>query len=307
MRKLKYIVLLLVFVFISSGCTKEVKEEKAVSTSTPLLLEVTKEGMDNKLYLFGSIHAGEETMYPLPDYVLDAYKESELLAVEFDLIEFQQDSDLQTNSMMKFLNPDGKKVTDYIGEDTYNKAVEILNNVTPYNSIYDYYNPMMWQILIENAVILDSDLFGNFGVDLHLLEKAKDDKKEILELESSEFQYDLLTGFDYDTQVYLLEQSIADYDKAKDDIKKLYELYKKGNQEDLERHLFADDEKQDKIVLEYNDKLITSRNKTMTDGLLKVIKDGKNVFCTVGMAHVIGDGGIADLLEQKGYSVKIVK
>lgn len=307
MKKLKYIVLLLAFLFISSGCTKEQKEEKSVATSTPLLLEVTKEGTNNKLYLFGSIHAGDESMYPLPDYVMDAYKESELLTVEFDLIEYQQDTELQVNSMAKFLNPGGKSIIDYIGKDSYNKALEILESVTPYNELYDYYSPIMWQMLIENAVILDSNLFGNFGVDLNFLERAKKDNKEILELETAEFQYDLLSGFDYETQVYLLKKAINNYDDAKDNMKKLYELYKRGNKEDLEKHVFSETEEPNKAIIEYNDKLITKRNKAMADGLLEVFDDGKNVFCTVGLAHIIGENGIADLLEQRGYSVVIVK
>jgi len=33
------------------------------------------------------------------------------------------------------------------------------------------------------------------GIDIHFLKKARDDNKEILEVESVTFQYELLTGF----------------------------------------------------------------------------------------------------------------
>lgn len=309
MKRFKYIVLLLAFVFVSSGCTKEVKEEKQVSTSTPLLLEVTKEGVDNKFYLFGSIHAGDESLYPLPDYVMDAYKESEKIAVEFDIIEYQKDMDSQTKHLSKFVNPNGESIEEVIDADTYNKAVDILSDAGLYFSVYDVYSPIMWQSLIENAVIKDAHLGSTFGIDNHFLELAKKDKKEIVELESADFQYDLLSGFDTETQVYLLKQSVLEYDDAVRDMKKLFNLYKKGDRKQLEDNLFKDSDNEDvnKYLLEYNDKLITKRNQTMMESLEKMLTGSDDVFCTVGLAHIIGEGGIGDLFDEKGYSVKVIK
>ena len=46
MKKLKCLILLLCISIILIGCTKKEAERAPESTSTPLLLEVTKEGMD---------------------------------------------------------------------------------------------------------------------------------------------------------------------------------------------------------------------------------------------------------------------
>ncbi len=307
MKKIKYLMLLLAFVFLTSGCTKKQEEVKNQNPSTPLLLEVTKEDQTNKMYLFGSIHAAEDTMYPLPDYVIDAYKNSKILAVEFDLIDFQKDTTAQTELLSKFINPDGKLITDYIEEELYEKAVKIINNVTPYNQLYDYYNPMMFQMLIENATMLDNKLFSNLGIDTYLLELAKKDQKEILELESAEFQYDMLTSFDIKMQTYLLEQSINKYEESKTNLKKLYDLYKKGDKKQLEKLMFTDEEETDEYVKKYNDQLITKRNKNMMKSLKKEFISNKNIFCTVGLAHIIGEDGIASQLEKEGYIIKIIQ
>ena len=45
----------------------------------------------------------------------------------------------------------------------------------------------------------------------------------------------------------------------------------------------------------------------MADSLEESFQEGKDIFCTVGLGHIIGDDGIADLLEQHGYIVKVVK
>ena len=112
--------LLLVFGFLLVGCEKKKEIVEPTASNTPLLLEVTQEGSTNKLYLFGSIHASDESMYPLPEYVMKAYKNSDEIAVEFDLIEYMQDMSNQIESLAKFIIPDGKTVNDYLELEDYN-------------------------------------------------------------------------------------------------------------------------------------------------------------------------------------------
>ena len=305
MKRLKYLMLLLVFGFLLVGCEKEKKIVEPTSGSTPLLLEVTKEGTNNKLYLFGSIHASDESMYPLPEYVMSAYKNSQEIAVEFDLIEYTKNLSSQIESLTKFVIPDGKTVKDYIESETYDQGVEILKNAGLYSPMFNSYMPMFWVTLIENAAVVDVGLDESHGIDQYFLKLAKEDEKEIRELESSEYQYNLLSSFSYDMQVYLLKQSINEYKKKKKELEKLHELYKKGDSKELEQLLLG--EEVDSYEEEYNEQLITVRNKTMADSLEESFQEGKDIFCTVGLGHIIGDDGIADLLEQHGYIVKVVK
>lgn len=306
MRKFKILVCLFFFSFMICGCRKQEKIEPT-STSTPLLLEVTKEGTNNKLYLFGSIHAAEETLYPLPDYVMDAYHKSKVLAVEFDLIEYMKNLPKQMSDLEKFINPDNKSIKEYLSSEVYEESVKILTNAGIYNSMFDVYSPMMWYTLLENAVIADVQLETTYGVDEYLLQLAKEDTKEILELESADYQYEILSGFDYEMQIQLLEQGIQEYEMSKQNMLKLYELYKKGDKEELEKIVFSDMDDSNESMSEYTDKLVTVRNQNMALSLVKAFEDGQNIFCTVGLAHIIGEGGLADLFEQQGYTVTIVK
>lgn len=306
MNKLKYFVPLLIFSFMLSGCAKQEAETVPNQYSTPLLIEATKEGTDSKLYLFGSIHAADETLYPLPDYVLNAYKESDAIAVEFDLIEFTKDLSNQIELLSKFVYTDEKTIQDDIDEETYEKSVEILKEAGLYNMMMDNYKPIMWQSLLENAAMASSNLDEQYGVDNHFLKTAKEDDKKIIELESAQAQYDILLGFKDDVQVQLLKSSLNSYEESVNDLKKLYDFYKKGDKEELEGLLFKEDEKEDKYLEEYNKKLITERNEKMAKILNDITKKDETVFCTVGLAHIIGDGGIADILESKGYSIKII-
>lgn len=302
MKKIKYLLIIIFFILILSGCHKE-KTIVEQTDSTPLLFEVTKEGQDNKLYLFGSIHAADESVYPLPSYIEDAYEKSDEVAVEFDLIEMTNNLETQVNNLAKFINKDGKNIKDIINEDSYNEAVTILKNAGVYNSLWEHYNPMMWYSLIETASMKDSELSEEKGIDLHILKKAKEDKKEIIELESADYQYEMLLSFEEELQIYILEHSISAYNESVDELKKLFELYKKGNKKDLENFLF--NENNNSLEEEkFNDVLVTNRNKNMTESLKSYFNEEKNIFCTVGLAHIIGNDGIAASLEKEGYIVK---
>ena len=57
------------------------------------------------------------------------------------------------------------------------------------------------------------------------------------------------------------------------------------------------------LVDEYNTKLVTERNIAMTDKVEELLKGNKDVFYIVGSAHMIGEDGIVDLLQKRGYTV----
>ena len=53
--------------------------------------------------------------------------------------------------------------------------------------------------------------------------------------------------------------------------------------------------------------MIADRNVFMTDYAENVLNSDDEVFICVGAAHVIGNGGIVDLLSQRGYQVELVR
>lgn len=306
MKKLKYFMLLILVMLTITGCSQEKKVEAI--KSTPLLFEVSKEGEDNKLYLFGSIHVADDSMYPLPDYVMDAYKESEKVAVEFDLIEYEENINISEQMVLlsKFMLNDGLKIKDIIGEDLYNSGVEILKNAGLFSPLYDNYNPMMWYTLIENASSLESDLDSEEGIDNYFLNLSKEDSKSILELESADFQYDMLLGFNLDMQTYMLKERILGYDESIENVKQLYDLYKEGNMQKLSEFLMKSDREPNEYDIEFNNKFILDRNVKMFEKLEESFNNGDNVFCTVGLLHIIGEDGLASLFGKKGYSIREV-
>ncbi len=289
---------------------EETPEDKEI---TPLLYKVTDDE-NNTIWLFGSIHVGKDYFYPLPDYVMDAYNSSEALAVEADILAFSSDLTAQTNAMAKLVYTDGTTIKDHLPEKTYNRAVEILQEMGTYNSLLDYYIPFMWASLIQNAMTEQSGFDANLGIDMYFLNDAHENNKKIIEVESADFQYNMMANFSPELQRIILEEGISMYEHpvtTKVSLKSLIHLWESGDEEAFYKHLNTETElesEQDKILYEeYNNEMVTKRNVTMTDFAEEALESGKEIFICVGAAHVVGETGMSGQLKDRGYTVEIVK
>lgn len=285
---------------------------------TPLLYEVTKDNSSNKIYLFGSIHAADDRAYPLPKEVLSAYSKSNYLAVEFDIIDFSSSLKEQMDALKLLLYEDGRTIQDSLSEETYELLIPYLEENDLYIPAYEYYRPALQYSLVSNAQTIKSGLDSDKGIDMYFLEEAKEDEKEILELESAFQQYGLLTNFPDELFDMLIKYSIM-YDKEL--IKETKELYESWLDGDIKKLTEQTSEEVDEEILKefneysnlpemvdnYNDKLITQRNIQMANNTDKYFLEEKNVFLVVGLAHIIGEDGIVELLEEKGYTVTQIK
>lgn len=294
--------------------SKDEEENKKVP-STPLLYEVTREGSENKIYLFGSIHVADDRAYPLPDAVMNAYKESDSLAVEFDVIAYSNDINAQMNSLEILSLEEGQTVKDVLKSETYDKMVAYLEENKVYNSLYDYYKPALFYSLVSQVQAEKSKLDSNKGIDMYFLNKAKEDNKEILEVESADYQYNMLASFPNELFDFLIKYSIENDSLLVTYTRELYEAWVSGDQQKL-LSLINDETETDynyegydnmeEMMNNYNNTFIYQRNIEMTNKAESYFNEGKNVFFVVGTAHIIGDDALVDLLIERGYSVQQV-
>ncbi len=292
--------------------SKESKEEALESEATPLLYEVTKEGLDTKLYLFGSIHAADDRAYPLPDVVMNAYNSSDALAVEVDVVEFSKDFNLQVESLKPLVLTDGTQLKDHLSTETYNLLINYLKENKLYNPIYESYKPGMHYSLVSSVQVEKTKLDTTKGIDMYFLEKAHEEKKEILQVENALLQYEMLANAPDAFYEFYIKFSIENETESVLGTKMLYEYWLNGDEKTLETTLGAEGAgtgltpEIEKLINDFNYKLVDERNVGMINKADEYFTSGKNVFYVVGLAHMVGDKGIAQGLRDKGYSVEIV-
>lgn len=326
--KKKIIIGILIVVMILGGfgaysIIKENKEKQELektlaSYSTPLLYKVTKEGSDKTIYLFGSIHLASNDAYPLPNEVMTAYNNSDYLAVEFDLVSFNKDFDAQMDMATQMLLSDGKTIKDVLTEETYNSLIAYLEDNNSYINIYEYYGPAFFYSLVSNVAYAKTELDSSDGIDMYFLNLALAEEKEIIEMESSDYQTKMLLSFSNELYDLLISYSIEYEEESIKELNELYEAWLKGDEKKLTELLTEEvdtdlatellgNENSLTLIEEYEEKLITQRNNEMTEKASQYFTEGKNVFVVVGLGHIIGDDGIVNQLKEQGYQVEKVE
>lgn len=288
----------------------ETEGEAESNKNTPLLYRVT-DGDGHVLWLFGSIHVGIEEYTTLPDYVLDAFEGSDSLAVECDVTAIENNAVEQIKVLKYLVYRDGTKIRDHVSEELYAKSVKILEENNLYNKALDSYCPAMWASTISSLLYTKAGFDPEAGVDLQLLSMAKESEKELLEIESVAFQYEMLGSFSEELQELYLEDAVEEYENSEESTKELEKLLKawaSGDEEGL-IEITRDGEipeEETELYEEFNKAMLTDRNEGMTDFAVDALQSGKEVFICVGAAHVVGKGAMVDLLTELGYTVECV-
>lgn len=282
------------------------ESSKPKSNITPAVWEVTDEN-GNIIYMMGSIHAADADALVLPDYFETAYAKCDALAVECDITD-SLSSLTNISALKNMLYTDGTTIKDHVPEEEYNNAVKLLTDAGVYTSLYDVYKPVMWTSLAEQAAITRAGLSYSYGVDTNLINRAKEEKKEVLEVESVEFQFNLLSSLSDELQALLFSEiAQEDYlDKAADSLNRLYVKWKTGavTVDDIEEDYSGLTPEQLKLVEEYDNSLKNNRNAGMVLKAQEYLESGKKVMFVVGAAHFYGEKGILQLMQNNGCTLR---
>ena len=272
MKKLLAWLLILTMCVSLIGCEKSEKDGTAQTTgSTPLLYKVTDES-GNVAWLFGSIHVGREDYYPLPDYVMEAYNSADSLAVEYDVIAFQENPQAAASLLTEMMYLDGTTIADHIPQDLYDRAKAAMEGLNMYLPQYDYVKPCGWWSDMQSGMYAAWGLDTELGIDMHMLRLAKEEGKEILDVESAEFQFKMLSNFSEELQIKQLEQMVLAYEnqeECKAELEIMMDLWASGDEAAFEAYLLEDASEispdEAELNEEYNQAMIVSRNLNMTD------------------------------------------
>ncbi|SFB76290.1 TraB/GumN family protein [Ruminococcus albus] len=261
--------------------------------------------------LTGSMHALKDSDYPMPKEMLEAYNESDILAVEADLTESGSITFQSAMLAAMYYDDTDDKLSNHISQKGYEVLEKYLDLYSMDISSYTHMRPWAVYTVVENLSLAKSDLSGDMGLDKYLLIKAHSDNKEIYEVEGLEFQFDLFADLSDDVYSMLFES--RENSTVEDDLKALEELHEAwatgdlGYIETASNEEIETDDKNAAAIEEYENKIYKNRNKIMTEAVENFLKGDKNVLFVVGAAHYVGDEGIISQLEKDGYTVERVE
>ena len=127
---------------------------------------------------------------------------------------------------------------------------------------------------------------------------AQDKEKEIMGLETAEYQMSMFDSIPYRVQADMLVAAIQDQSGSSDQMERMIELYTTQNIEGMQSLM-----EEDQDVLDYQDLLLVTRNRNWIPVMEKRMADGPSFFA-VGAGHLAGAEGGLRLLMEAGYSIK---
>ncbi|AEV67107.1 TraB/GumN family protein [Acetivibrio clariflavus] len=261
---------------------------------------------DSCVYLLGSVHVADPSMYPLSKEILKAFEEADYLAVEANVSNAQEAA---LYMMEKAFYKDDNTLYKNVPKEVYNRFVEVIEPYGIRPEMYNKFKPWYAALLVQNLLYAESSFSSEIGIDMVLLEKAKD-KKEILEIEGAKFQVDLFDSFSTELQVEFLASSLAPDNntqkKSVDMLNDMINCWKSGDTEGLEKLLFSAESDSD-VDKEFNEKLFISRNNNMTEKVKSYLADPerKTYLVVVGAGHMVGETGIVAQLTGEYEIVQI--
>lgn len=283
----------------------------------PVFYHVT--GADGQeLWLLGTIHVGDDRTGFLPQEIYDAYNASDALAVECNTRAFdeecEKDEALQESVSNCYYYADGSTTEDHVTDpEVYKKALQLMKATGNYFANAPYVKVPTWSNSIDNYFLTQCyTLSSDKGVDNRLLMMAEADGKKILEVESSLFQIQMLTGWSDALSMDMLEGSLeTTLPEYYASITEMYELWCSGDEAALIEYLKEDTSEltEEELVLynEYNKAMSWDRNEGMTQVAIDYLESGETVFYAVGLAHVLAEDGLVNTLRAAGYTVELVE
>jgi hypothetical protein len=230
----------------------------------------------------------------------EAFDKSNALAVEVNI------NGANPKSMMTMINgafyKDKSTLEKHLSRETYEMATKKLQELGLPLEVFQNTKPWFVALILTSMELQKLGLSPEYGIDNYFLKKAEN-KKRVVELESIDYQVNLLSSFSDAEQELFLVSTLKDLDLLKKEINTILTAWNAGDTKTMESYV-SRSLKDDPKMLPIYEKLIFERNKNMASKIEGYLKTKEKYFVVVGAAHLIGKDGIIEILKRKGYLVE---
>lgn len=269
----------------------------ADSAASPVTMWLA-EGASNRVYVLGSIHLLRERDHPLPRIIGDAYADADTLYMELDMDDLDPLLTQATINRLGMLE-EGTSLRDVMGNELYAEAASLAAAIEIPLEMLERTEPWLAAITVEQLVLARLGFNAAYGVEMHLLEKASRDGKDILGFETVAQQLGYLDGLSLEAQQALLMQTLTESTAIRAIMDDLILAWRSGDIDYLERTLLDDLSGYPELY----DAIVADRNRLWVDTIDALLDDGEDYLVVVGALHLVGEDGVPRLLEQRGVRI----
>ncbi len=258
--------------------------------------------LTNRVYLFGTVHAGKKAWYPLPPRVEEALADSDVLVVEADITD--REAMARAAPLMSYTPPDS--LANHVDPEHYARFRKLLGRYSLPEEQVSLMKPFMAVSLVVFSEWARLGYLPQYGVDGYLIAKARAANKRIVEIEGIEMQTRLIESLTPKESRTLFEGTLRALESGltSEQITGMVNAWQAGDPE----LLLEIARKYNEIVpgaKEFEEKFIWSRHESMAakiEGYLNRSKERH--FIALGSLHLAGPRGLVAMLRERGYIVR---
>jgi len=258
--------------------------------------------LTNRVYLFGTVHAGKREWYPLPRAVEEAFDESRVLVVEADITNAAAMA--RSSKAMMYVWP--ANLSTHVPAAEYARFRRLLPRYSIKEGEVIQIKPFMAVSLLVFSEWSRLGFVPNYGVDLYFLTKAKAEKKQIVEIEGVDTQIRLMDSLTNKENLMLFKGTLDALESGLTDeqVKGLVAAWQAGDPDAI---LEVARRYNEKIpgAREFENKFIWARHGAMIEKIEGYLNQSKERhFIAVGALHLAGPDGLVERLRRKGFIVR---
>lgn len=296
---IKKLFIFFVAVMLALGVSSCNRYSNGPSGKNPLWKVTSDKGPDKgTVYLLGSVHLLKHSDYPLSRKIEEAFFSSGTVVFELDLKESStEDTQNLINIYSQF--QDGRTLEGSLTNSTFLELKEIFG--ARGLNIEKAANLKPWYIatILTVSELAEMGFKPGYGVDIHYYTKAMTMGKDIQALETVEYQVALFNSMSMDDQEAFVRQTLREIGTIEDDFPEIVKAWKNGDTVGLLKLLEQCEDFKETCQL-----IIDRRNRNWLPAVEKLVASGGSSMVIAGAAHMVGKGGLLNLLREKGYRVE---
>ena len=266
-----------------------------------------KDGTPSKVYLLGTYHAGDDRILTFPECVSNALEESDRFCCELSSTVWNKLPDMMNDlTVQSFLTDLSHTLIDDLTPD----EITLINTFVDSQTFAQLvcFEPWVLNNYLQPIVMLAANLDTQKAYDVMIMDYIQKYKNNqgFDGLDDAQTQLDLIAYGDWNTQMTMLRDTLADLQDlqtAADEMTQLYNIFLSGNEEEFEAFYFKDFEKEIKkspVYKEYYSLLLEQRNKAWALKIADYLKQPGVTFVFAGCAHFVGPDSVFSFMRQNG-------
>jgi uncharacterized protein YbaP (TraB family) len=253
-------------------------------------------GPHNTLYLAGSIHLLRAGDAALPPALSRAYADSSRLVMEIDLAGHDP-LELAQSMLRHGLLPADTSLAEVVGPVRYQRLSTAAAALGLPAATLEREAPWMVGLQLTELEYLHLGFDPEQGVELQLLRQALADHKSTGGLESLDDELAVFESLSREEQLRFLDMTIADLGDADSGTREVLDAWRQGDTRRLGA-LLAHEYRSFPTLYRA---LVTDRNRRWLPEIEQLLAEKEGCLVVVGALHLIGAGGLLELLRADGY------